>query len=92
MQANFLEMQDKKSLTSMSNDMRIIGQFDANASRVREIFSKYWGLLLMDEDACNILPLRPLITYKRGRNLRDRPLCTETTGGHLARSETLRLI
>lgn len=40
--------------------------------KMKEILSKYWCLLLLDQDASEVLPHRPLITYKKGRSLKDR--------------------
>lgn len=37
-----------------------------------EIISSYWWLLLADPDAAELLAPRPLITYKKGRSLKDR--------------------
>lgn len=52
-------------------DLRVIGCFDNYAPDFRNIFEKYWGVLLPDPDLCEILPQRPAITFKNGRSLRD---------------------
>lgn len=70
--ASLLEKLESIPIEPTRNDLRIIGQYDTNAPEVREILSKYWGLLLLDQDALEILPPRPLITYRKGRSLKDR--------------------
>lgn len=52
--------------------MRIIGQIDIQAYEVRKILTKYWSVLLLDNEIRDFLPSRPMITYRKGRSLRDR--------------------
>ncbi|XP_066439944.1 fatty acyl-CoA hydrolase precursor, medium chain-like [Eleutherodactylus coqui] len=56
---------------STSEEMRIIGSFDDRSQDVRNILMKHWDILMKDGDLKDFLPTRPLITYRRGRNLRD---------------------
>lgn len=47
---------------SRQASMRIIGQYDSHAQEVRKILTKYWNILLLDEDIRKFIPSRPMIT------------------------------
>lgn len=42
------------------------------SDRVRKILEKHWGILGLDESLEGLVPSRPLITFRKGRSLRDR--------------------
>lgn len=67
-------------------DMRIIGQFDIQAHKVRKILKKYWNVLLLDNVLRDILPNTPMITYRKGQSIRDRLVKShfDTPPNHLA--------
>lgn len=50
----------------------MIGTFDEALSLVRTILDKHWDILWMDPDLKKCLDDHPSITFRRGKNLRDR--------------------
>lgn len=56
------------------NDVKIciIGTYDNQAQRIIGILRKHWKLLRLDTDIAQSIPIRPSITYRRGRSLGDR--------------------
>lgn len=51
--------------------VRIIGTYDNQASKVRKILERYWGISKSDEDISGCLPSYPKITFGRGISLKD---------------------
>lgn len=52
--------------------LRIIGQYDICSTQVRRTLGKYWDILKLDPSLEGIVPSSPLITFRKGRSLRDR--------------------
>ncbi|XP_066454507.1 uncharacterized protein [Eleutherodactylus coqui] len=55
-----------------SQTIRIIGTYDTGAKSIRDVLQRYWGILRDDEDIRDFITNTPSITFRRGRNLRDR--------------------
>lgn len=51
--------------------IRIIGTFDDQVTKVKEVLSKYWSIRKMDIDISEFMPKYPTITHSEGRLLRD---------------------
>lgn len=62
----------KKQDSTKKQELRIIGQYDICSTKVRNTIGKYWDLLKLDPTLKGIIPSSPLITFRKGRRLRDR--------------------
>ncbi|XP_056397544.1 uncharacterized protein LOC130292572 [Hyla sarda] len=51
--------------------IRIVGTFDAAAREVRNVISNHWSILKTDPIIGPLIEDRPMITYRRGKNLGD---------------------
>ncbi|XP_056414465.1 uncharacterized protein LOC130356667 [Hyla sarda] len=51
---------------------RIIATFDTASQEIRNIIQKHWDILTMDRDLKDAVSPYPLISFRRGRNVRDR--------------------
>ncbi|OCT97277.1 hypothetical protein XELAEV_18009502mg [Xenopus laevis] len=54
-----------------TKQIRLIGEFSREHKDITQILSKHWHILEQDRDLKQILGDRPLITFRRSRNLRD---------------------
>lgn len=52
--------------------VRVITTFDERSEEAVSIIKKYWEVLKMDPELQEIVPLKPQVTYRRGRSIRDR--------------------
>lgn len=52
--------------------IRLIGTFDNYAQEIRTILRRHWSILLTDSDLTGVLPTYPSVTYRRGKNLREK--------------------
>ncbi|XP_066454754.1 uncharacterized protein [Eleutherodactylus coqui] len=59
-------------IKNQNSQLRIISTFDNGVPYMRNILFKYWGILQEDPDLKAILPPNPLLTFRRGRNIKDR--------------------
>ncbi|XP_056380387.1 uncharacterized protein LOC130275860 [Hyla sarda] len=66
------ELLTPKNRTIEDNSVRLIGTYDNQSERVKNILKRYWPLLRSDQDLNDIVSPYPMITFRRGRSIRDR--------------------
>ncbi|OCT70307.1 hypothetical protein XELAEV_18037231mg [Xenopus laevis] len=70
----FLTVKNKSSpyqVKPVENTIRLIGDYSKQHNEITDILNKHWHILQQDTDLSKVLGLRPHVTYRRSRNLRD---------------------
>lgn len=69
---NLLTPKPSIPLTDVTQPTWIIGTYDNASHAIRDILNRHWHILTLDPDLKDTVGPSPQITYRRGRNFRDR--------------------
>ncbi|XP_075208170.1 uncharacterized protein LOC142313072 [Anomaloglossus baeobatrachus] len=61
-----------KSKETSEQIVRLIGTFDNCSEEVMTVLRRHWGILRADPSLQDYIPPRPLVTFRKGRALKDR--------------------
>lgn len=62
---------DKKTDTA-NNTIICIGTFDGKNKQLLDILHRHWRILTADPDLTDVVTSYPSVTYRRGKNIRDK--------------------
>ncbi|OCT90035.1 hypothetical protein XELAEV_18018650mg, partial [Xenopus laevis] len=69
---NQLLIPNKSKETNKSNKIiRFIGNYCSEQKQIRQILTNHWQILEQDKDLTSVIGIKPTITFRRSRNLRD---------------------
>ncbi|OCT80880.1 hypothetical protein XELAEV_18027692mg [Xenopus laevis] len=64
--------QQKRHKQKSNNIIRIIGDYSTEHNQISNILNKHWHILEQDKVLKEVIGARPVITFRRSKNLRDR--------------------
>lgn len=73
-----------------TNTARVILTYNNDSQEVHKILAKNWDMLTKDPVIGNSIPSRPMITYRRGLNLRDTLMHNDITSKGQSNSMNLK--
>ncbi|OCT74273.1 hypothetical protein XELAEV_18033233mg, partial [Xenopus laevis] len=64
--------QQKRHKQKSNNSIRIIGDYSTEHNQISNILNKHWHILEQNKVLKEVISARPVVTFRRSKNLRDR--------------------